>query len=361
MMTLTNPYTPTITQATVKACADDFIVQEMMDIAFDGQGEHCWIFIQKTNLNTAFVAELLAKWADIPAKDVGFSGLKDRRAITSQWFSLRLPKRRLPASDFVDFAQALLKDDETLTILTQHWHGKKLNRGTHKHNRFIITLKDVQGDKSAIDAQLSAISTHGVPNYFGEQRFGKDGNNLPQAVAFFEKLLSTDKPYRPHKKDRNKHALYISTAKSAIFNALLAKRVLMGCWDSPVSGDVFNLNGTGSVFCADIDDTIKARLMAGNIHIAGILYGTGKRLSSDEALSLENEVLNDFTTFKDGLEKIGASGAYRPLRLMVDELVWSWQDDCLHLQFILPTGAFATSVLSALMHQNAPISPLGQD
>lgn len=360
-MILANPHTPTITQAIFKACADDFVVQEIMDISFDGQGEHCWLFIQKTNLNTAFVAKLLATWANIAPKDVGFSGLKDRRAITDQWFSLRLPNKRLPSLDFINFAKDFLKDDEKLTLLAQHWHGKKLNRGTHKANRFTITLKDVQGDKTAIDAQLALIKTCGVPNYFGEQRFGKDGNNLPQAVAFFQKILSTDKPYRPHKQDRNKHALYISAAKSAIFNALLSQRVLMGCWDTPIDGDVFNLNGTGSVFCAKIDDVIMARLATGDIHPAGILYGTGNRLSSNQALMMENEILAQFSTFKDGLTKIGAKCSYRPFRLMAHEFQWSWQDDNLRLTFTLPTGAFATSIISNLMmDENAPTRPPAQ-
>lgn len=352
-MILHNPYTPTITQATFKGCADDFFVHEMMEIDFDGQGEHCWFFIQKTNLNTAFVTELLAKWANIPSKDIGFSGLKDRRAVTKQWFSLRLPKKTLPDESFADFAKPLLKDDETLTVLAWHWHSKKLNRGTHKANRFIITLKDVQGDKTAINAQLHTIKQRGVPNYFGEQRFGKDGDNLPKALSFFEKLLATDKSYRPHKKDRNKHALYISVAKSAIFNALLSRRVLMKCWDTPINGDVFNLDGTGSVFCADIDDTIMARLHAGDIHPAGMLYGTGKRLSDMQALSLENETLTQFDTFVRGLDKIDTKCSYRALRLLVRDFEWTWQNDDLTLQFVLPTGSFATSVLSAMM-KNAP-------
>lgn len=347
-MTFISPYIPTIKQATFKACADDFMVREILDVAFDGQGEHCWFFIQKTNLNTDFVAKLLAKWANIVPNDVGFSGLKDRRAITEQWFSLRLPKRELPATPFEVFAKSSLHDDESISILHTHWHGKKLGRGTHKANHFNIILKDVIGDKVQIDAQLGMIATRGVPNYFGEQRFGKDGNNLPQAEQFFTKILQSDKPYRPHKKDRHKHALYISTAKSAIFNALLAKRVQMDLWDKPMTGDVFNLNGTGSVFCADIDNTITQRLTTGDIHPAGILYGTGKRLATAQAFELEQEILATFGVFCDGLTKIDAKLSHRPYRLLLDNLTWQWQDDTLALSFALPTGSFATSVLSAI-------------
>ncbi|MDO4895839.1 MAG: tRNA pseudouridine(13) synthase TruD [Moraxella sp.] len=347
-MNLISPYAPTIKQATFKACADDFVVHEIMNIDFDHQGEHLWLFIQKTNLNTEFVARLLAKWTNITPNDVGFSGLKDRQAVTYQWFSLRLPKKQLPPSSFEGFAQAFLNDDESLNVIQQHWHGKKLHRGTHKANHFNITLKSVVGDKTSINEQLKLLQTQGVPNYFGEQRFGKNGNNLSQSTRFFEKLLGTDKPYRPHKKDRHKHALYISTAKSTIFNALLAKRVQMRCWDKPINGDVFNLNGTRSVFCADIDDTIRQRMTTGDIHPAGILYGTGKRLASSWALALENDVLAEFKLLVDGLSKIDAKLDHRPYRLMIDELIWQWQDDTLTLSFTLPTGSFATAVLFAI-------------
>lgn len=348
-MMFASPYVPTISHAIFKEHAEDFVVHEMMEVSLDGQGEHCWLFIQKTNLNTEFVAKLLAKWADIPVRDVGFSGLKDRRAISRQWFSLRLPKRSLPAMPFCQFAQSTLRDEEHLDILEQNWHSKKLGRGTHKANRFTITLKNVIGDKTQIDAQLSMIAKQGVPNYFGEQRFGKEGNNLPQATRFFEKLIATDKPYRPHKKDRHQHALYISVAKSAIFNALLTKRVQMNTWDKPISGDVFNLNGTGSVFCADIDDAITQRMATGDIHPAGILYGTGDRLSSHHAKVLEDETLADFAVFREGLIKLGAKLSHRPYRLTLKDVSWQWQDDTLKLAFTLPTGSFATSVLSAII------------
>lgn len=347
-MQLISPHTPTIECAIFRQAPCDFVVHEMMDIAFDGVGEHHWLFVQKTNLNTEFVAKLLAKWANIAPSGVGFSGLKDRRAIAYQWFSLHLPKRQAPTLPLETFLQQTLRDDEHLKILQSHWHTKKLNRGTHKANHFDIALHKVVGNHTAINAQLQHLSTHGVPNYFGEQRFGNDGNNLIQASEFFDKLLCTQAPYRPHKKDRHKHALYISCAKSAIFNALLTQRVQMNCWDRAMEGDVFNLDGTGSVFCADIDENIINRLKMGDIHPAGILYGKGKRLTTTKALNLENEVLAQFELFTQGLIKIDARLSHRPYRLMIDNLTWRWQDDTLRLSLTLPTGAFATSVLACL-------------
>ncbi len=349
------PFTPVITHALMKKYANDFIVKELMNIDFDGTGEHLWIYVKKTNMNTAFVVKLLSKWANIKPIDIGFSGLKDRHAVTYQWFSLRLPKKTLPNMDFHDFihnqkTNGALHHDESLELLTSSWHGKKLNRGTHKFNSFCITLRDVSGDKRAIDDLLAIIKDKGVPNYFGEQRFGNDGNNILNAHHFFKSILANNKPYKLHKKDINKHSIYISTAKSVIFNTLLGKRILDNHYDTPITGDVFNLSGTGSVFCDVIDENILKRLSDKDIQITGLMFGTGKRLSRDDARALENDVLNlpDLQIFRDGLLKVGTQISHRPLCLLPQDLSWHWDNDCLILQFTLPTGGFATSVLSAL-------------
>ncbi len=363
------PFAPAITHALMKKYADDFIVKELLDIEFCGTGEHLWVYIKKTNVNTAFMVKLLSQWANIKPVDIGFSGLKDRHAVTYQWFSLRLPKKSLPDMDFDTFihtqkTNGVLHHDEHIELLNSSWHSKKLSRGTHKFNEFHITLRNVLGDKLAIDDLLNTIKENGVPNYFGEQRFGNDGNNIVNAQHFFQSILAKNKPYKPHKKDIHKHSIYISTAKSLIFNTLLGKRILDHHYDTPITGDVFNLSGTGSVFCDVIDETLLKRLADKDIHIASFMFGTGKRLSADDARALENKVLDlpDLQILRDGLLKVGTQISYRPLRLLPQELLWHWDNDCLVLQFTLPTGGFATSVLSALgnvtHHQNVCQTPI---
>ena len=349
------PLNPAISSAKFKQTADDFVVKEILDIEFDGTGEHLWLFIKKSHVNTAFVVKLLSDWANIKPSDIGFSGLKDRHATTYQWFSLRIPQKTLPQIAFNDFIQIkyddkTLNDNECIEPLQSVWHGKKLHRGTHKANHFIIKLKEVMGDKNTIDTLIQQIKQCGVPNYFGEQRFGNDGNNIINAQRFFAKILANNKPYKPHKKDLNKNSIYISTAKSLIFNKLLSERITRGYYDTPLMGDVFNLAGTGSLFCDGIDDVILQRLASHDIHIAGLMFGAGRRLSRDDAYALEEEILNlpQLQIFKDGLIKVGTQASYRPLRLLPQELIWQWDKDCLTLQFALPTGGFATSVLSAL-------------
>lgn len=344
------PFTPAIAHATFKHTPHDFIVKEIMDIEYTHDGEHLWLYVCKVGMNTAFVAKLLADWAGMGVRDVGYSGLKDRHAETYQWFSLRIPHRQMPDTDFHKFIKPHLQEHESLTILAQYWHNKKLNRGTHKFNEFTITLKQVSGDKTAIDEQLQSIQTTGVPNYFGEQRFGIDGNNIDKTKLFFEKLLASNKPYKPFKKELDKHSIYISTAKSVIFNALLSKRVALGNWDKAVAGDVFNLDGTGSIFTSAIDGEIIQRINDKDIHPTAPLFGVGEMRNADESLAIYDNMLNQevFNIFKQGLLKVNTKLSYRPLRLCVHELDWHWQDDDLALKFVLPSGAFATSVLFAI-------------
>lgn len=348
---LCRPFTPAIVFANFKCRPTDFIVKEIMSTHFTHKGEHLWLYVCKTGMNTAFVTKLLAEWANIPLRDVGYSGLKDRHAQTYQWFSLRLPKRTMGTMDFQAFAKPHLHQSETLEVISHHWHNKKLHRGTHDLNEFIITLRQVRGDRQAIDAQLDLIRQTGVPNYIGQQRFGKDGGNLEKAKIFFDKILQTAKPYKPFKKDMDKHSLYISSARSVMFNAMLSQRVKLGLWHEAMSGDVFNLDGSGSIFAGEMSDDIKRRLAEQDIHPTAPLFGVGELKNRDESLALYQEILNqdEFDLLKQGLLKVGVKLAYRPLRLRILDLKWRWQsDDELILSFKLPSGAFATSVLFTL-------------
>ncbi len=360
MAKLPQPALPPIKQATYKAGAQDFVVNEILDIDFANTGEHLWLHIQKSGMNTAYLAKLLAEWADIPLRDVGYSGLKDRQALTRQWFSLRLPKKQLPATTF---APSDIGDHETVAILVQHWHNKKLNRGTHRGNQFIITLRDIDfgsNDKSSIEQHLQVISARGVPNYFGPQRFGFDGNNNKEALRFFARPV-TQKPIANKKSkrksaSREQNSMELSAARSLIFNEILAARVRGGSWDTGVDGEVFNLNGSGSIFTsATIDETLRVRLESGDIHPTGVLWGVGNDKVAGIAAQLEkdivqrNPVLNQLAI---GLTQRDIKAQRRALRLPVENLTWEWADEqTLILSFTLITGSFATSVLASLVQR----------
>lgn len=351
---LPNPYAPSIQSAIYKQKPSDFIVNEIMHIDFANQGEHFWLHLQKTNLNTQYVVKLLAKWANIPTKDIGFSGLKDRHAITSQWFSLRIPKKQAPSQDLLDFVKNDLQTDENIHILATHWHDKKLNRGTHKFNQFIITLQNIVGNRSEIDSQLALIKQHGVPNYFGEQRFGRDDGNVEHALELFNNRTIFGKKIHP-KKDKDRISLYLSSARSELFNAILAKRVREQTWQMPMLGDVMNLAGSQSIFVpTQIDDEIIQRLNLADIHLTGAMWGDGELLSFGAIKTLEQSVIDDNPTYQilaTGLAEFGLKQQRRALRLLPSDFDWQWLDDnSLQLDFKLPTGCFATTVLACLMN-----------
>ena len=373
---LPQPTQPPLAQATYKAHATDFLVNEILPLDFTGEGEHLWLHIEKLGMNTAYLAKLLSEWAESPLRDVGYSGLKDRHALTTQWFSLRIPKKQLPESEF---APVDISANESLTILAQQWHNKKLNRGTHKANQFIITLRDIQfadlevtaseqdlsakeSDKSAVEQHLANISTTGVPNYFGPQRFGRNGNNVREALALFARPVPESRPNPKKSKrkqaPREQNSMELSAARSLIFNEILAARVRDGSWNTGLAGEVFNLNGSGSIFASEVmDDTLQARLSSGDIHPTAVLWGVGNDKVSGVAAAIENEIVqNDplLHQLATGLEKRDIKAQRRALRLPIEELSWEWQDidnePILVLSFTLTTGSFATSVLASLVH-----------
>nr|WP_317199061.1 tRNA pseudouridine(13) synthase TruD [uncultured Psychrobacter sp.] len=365
---LPQPTVPPIRQATYKSYNTDFVVNEILDVDFTGEGEHLWLHIQKSGVNTAYLAKLLSEWADIPLRDVGYSGLKDRHALTTQWFSLRIPVRQMPGSKF---ASVDIRDEESITILAQHWHNKKLNRGTHRANQFIVTLRDItlqdielkDDDKSSVEQHLTTISKSGVPNYFGPQRFGWQGNNIKEALALFARSIpehqATPKKSKRKRAPREQNSMELSAARSLIFNEILAARVRDGSWNTGLDGEVFNLDGSGSIFASDsLEDTLRERLASADIHPTGVLWGTSNDKVSGLAAQLEADIIENnllLTELAKGLELRGIKAQRRALRLPIEAMRWEWQEQqdsseqTLVLSFTLTTGSFATSVLASVV------------
>src|SRR5690606_19001274 len=330
---------------------------EILPLAFTGEGEHLWLHIEKLGINTAYLAKLLSEWAEIPLRDVGYSGLKDRHALTTQWFSLRLPKKQLPESEF---APVDIGANESLTILAQQWHNNNLNRGTHRANQFIITLRDIQfadleataseqdlsakkSDKSAVEQHLANISTTGVPNYFGPQRFGRHGNNVREALSLFARPVAESRPNSKKSKrkqaPREQNSMELSAARSLIFNEILAARVRDGSWNTGLAGEVFNLDGSGSIFASEVmDDTLQARLASGDIHPTAVLWGVGNDKVSGAAAAIENNIVQKsplLSQLAAGLEQRDIKAQRRALRLPIEELSWEWQDADDELSLVL--------------------------
>ena len=207
-------------------------------------------------------------------------------------------------------------------------------------NRFTIVLRDVQGDAAAIDARLQAIADGGLPNYFGIQRFGRDGDNVDAARRMFAGT-------RVH---RDQRSIFLSAARSELFNAVLAGRVVDGDWATGTDGEVWMLDGRQSVFGPEpLDDALRARAATGDIHPTGPLWGRGESRSGPELRARETAWVAPFADLRAGLEAAGLSQERRALRVRPEALAWSWPaGDVLELRFGLPPGAYATGLLAEL-------------
>lgn len=327
-----------VLRARFRASPEDFVVEELPGFEPAGQGEHLLLTIEKRGMNTAFAAGLLARWAGIGEVGVGYAGLKDRHAVTRQRFSVHLPKRVAP-----DLAAL---EAQGLRVLDSHWHSRKLPRGALRGNRFSLVLREVAGEAAAIDARLAAIAARGFPNYFGEQRFGRDGGNVEAARRMFAGARVR----------REQRSIYLSAARSAIFNAVLAARIGAGDWATGREGEVWMLEGSQSVFGPEpADEALAARAARLDIHPTGPLWGQGELRSGGACRALELAAAEPFADLRAGLEAAGLKQERRALRVRAGDLAWRWQaPDVLVLEFSLPPGAYATGLLAELGEVGEP-------
>jgi len=311
---------------------EDFVVREQLSFVPGEGGEHLWLRIQKRLWNTMDVAQWLAKHAKLPLRAVGFSGLKDRRAVTEQWFSLHLPGKADP-----DFSQL----PEGLVVLEQVRHGRKLNRGTHIANEFVLRLRQLTGELEAVPERLAAIASQGVPNYFGEQRFGRGGQNFPRAQAWL--LGEGEAPRKVATR-----SLWLSAVRSELFNQVLAARVQDGSWNQLITGDVLQPEGSRGLFLSTDDERSAERLHNKEVNLTGPLVGTGGLEPVAASAEFEAQILAPHQPLIQALCELKMEAQRRSLRLLVSRLEWQLEDDLLTIVMQLPKGAFATTVLAEL-------------
>jgi tRNA pseudouridine13 synthase len=337
-LSLPRAYGPGVLSARFRVFAEDFRVDELPAFEAAGSGEHLLLEIEKRGLNTAAVAQRLAKWAGIGEVGIGYAGMKDRHAVTRQRFTVHLPGREAP--DFANLAFEDAGTGQALRVLASARHNRKLPRGALAGNAFTLVLREVDGNDEAIDRKLAAIAAGGLPSYFGEQRFGRAGDNVDSARRMFA----------GKRVDREQRSILLSAARSEIFNAALAERVRRGDWATGVAGDVWMLEGTHSVFGPEADPgALAERVAALDIHPTGPLWGCGATRASGEAAAIEQGIAAAHADLCAGLEKAGLKQERRALRIRVADLAWEHGPDAtLRLRFALPAGAYATGLLAEL-------------
>ena len=334
---LPRAYGEAVLNGKFRCVPEDFIVEEINAFDAHGEGEHLLVTMQKRGLNTAFVAGALAKWAGINEMGIGYAGMKDRHAVTTQRFSIHLPKKIAPDFDSLKI--------ENVKLLDWQWHHRKLPRGALAGNRFTLTLRDIDGDKTEIESRLEKIRDYGLPNYFGEQRFGRERANVGMAL----KMFSGDRV------KREQRSIYLSAARSEIFNAALASRIKNKNWLSALDGEVWMINGSHSIFGPESlndqvkNNELKSRAEKLEIHATGPMWGKGELRTQSKVFDIESAIAAVHPELCRGLESADMKQERRALRIQVLDLSWTWPEkDQLQCRFSLPPGAYATELLAEL-------------
>ena len=319
--------------ARCRTVPEDFEVEEQLGFAPSGQGAHLLLRVRKVGANTAWVARELARAARCRPHDVGYAGLKDRNAVALQWFSVPRPRAPLELAGL---------RGEGFEVLEAHAHARKLPRGALAGNHFRIRLRGAGAAEelaAALRPGIEAIARRGVPNYFGPQRFGRDGANLDRI------------PEDPRSLAAPERGFVLSAARSAVFNALLGARVHDGSWERLGAGDLAVLDGRGSFFAVEdaADPGLAERCARLEIHPSGPLWGAGPSPAAAAVAQREAAVAAGLARACRACELAGMRQERRALRLRVAALALAAQADAVLISFQLTRGSFATAVLRELV------------
>lgn len=315
----------------IKKHPEDFQVIERLPEAPSGEGEHLWVLLEKTGQNTQWVAKQLAQWAAVGSRDVSFAGLKDRQGITTQTFSLHLPGQQDPDLSALNIPG--------VRVLGAKRHGKKLRTGQLVGNHFSIRVRLSGDHREAVARQWRQITEHGVPNYFGPQRFGQQGNNVVNGVAWL---------VGQKKLPRHLHSIHLSAVRSWLFNKLLSARVEQQTWYRLLAGDFVQFTeGKTGFYCEQPDSFDIERVEAGLASPCASL--PGKSRETFELLDKrESDVLHDHQDTIDALVSHRVDRHFRKLRLFIEKPELHFVDTDPVFSFFLPAGSFATAVMAEM-------------
>lgn len=337
-----------------KQSKDDFVVTEIPLYEFSGEGEHLILKIRKKDLATWDAVQIIANFLGCKPRDIGYAGLKDKNAMTIQ--SISIPKKY--EEKFNTFSH------ENIKILDKTYHNNKIKIGHLKGNKFFIRLKRVNlVNARKIEQVVKAIATHGIPNYFGFQRFGNEGDNYKKGKDIIDGKLK--------EKRRNLHQMYINAYQSYLFNTWLSKRVEMSklidafepkeiCekLNLPLDivkqmkkqahpfkllpGDLMNHYPFGRIFHVEELDVEAEKFNNRDRVVTGLL--AGKRVKKSIGLAYDLE--------KDYDEETSEDGARRFAWIFPDDLQSNYKEEknWMELQFTLPKGSYATEVISEIIH-----------
>ncbi|MDH3002973.1 tRNA pseudouridine(13) synthase TruD [Pasteurella multocida] len=318
--------------ALLKAECADFIVKERLGYELSGDGEFVAVKVRKIDCNTLFVGEKLAQFVGISDRNMGYAGLKDRKAVTEQWFCLQMPGQPTP-----DFSQFQLAGVEILEVTR---HNRKIRTGSLEGNHFEILLRGVK-ETDELNVRLESIKQFGFPNYFTEQRFGRDGHNLTQALRWATSEIKV--------KDRKKRSFYLSAARSEVFNLVVSERIASQQAQQVLPGDILQLQGSHSWFQATENEdlnVLQTRLAQQDILLTAPLIGEQNVSATD----LENQLVEQHQALLSLMAQERMKAARRPILMQAKDLQWTFMPEGLKIAFYLPAGSYATALVRELVN-----------
>lgn len=326
----------------LRALPEHFVVEEIPLYEPADEGQHLYVNITKIEMTTKAVQKGLCRLFGLREADVGFAGMKDKAARTTQTFSLSVGH---PDANFVDAAAARIEDELGVTVNWVRLHKNKLKLGHLLGNRFHIVISDLSqsSDLAAQAAQdvANRLIADGMPNYFGPQRFGADGKNVEKGLAVLQR--------KNYVKDRWLRRFLVSAYQSYLCNLYLADRVESGFFRRLLTGDVAKKYETGGMFEVEDIDVEQPRYGAHEISFTAPIFGSKMRMASAEAGELEERVLAESSITIEHFRKAKADGTRRLGRLLAPDLKISTMDENLVVDFSLTKGAFATTILREIM------------
>ena len=299
----------------------DFQVDEELGYDLTGAGEHLCLRVRKNDMSTMEVVRRIGDILQLRISDIGYAGLKDKRAYCTQWFSLPVSNEQAKAVKNIEC--------DKLEIMDSKRNARKIKVGSHKSNHFRIRLRNSTEPLAVLEERLQSIATQGVPNYFGPQRFGRKMSNMVQVIPLMEQVSSGNAVNTLPRK-RFKRSMLFSAARAYLFNQLLSRRVGDDTWNRYMPGEALNLNGTTRFFVLREDEEWNAdyqqRLDRFDIHPSGPLFGIiaekDRYTSKLEAANVETEIATQFESLVEGLKHYGLTAARRPLRFIPDTFTW---------------------------------------
>lgn len=322
---------------------EDFVVREVPLYPFSGEGEHLMLHIEKRMRTTREVVKILADWAQTSPREVGYAGMKDKHAVTSQWFSLPVPA----SADFDELA-------EGCRLLEATRHSTRLRTGHLSGNRFEMRLHGVN-DIPALIERVEALKERCIPNGFDAQRFGRGGRNLEKALRWAEGGIKRVKPFE--------RKLFASVLQAEVFNRLLVARFALEQPTAPQLGDVVRLAGSRSVFVVEDIEEAERRLKEGDIVLTGPIFGPKARSASGTPGELEAQAVASLglsERAEANMAKAG-SGTRRDICLHIANLAHHEEGGVVTLAFTLPAGSYATLVVRNVLNQPWKLDLFAED